>query len=57
VLICLGPAATVLAVDLCAHGIHAIDLGHIALFMRKYRCGEPMTLSKDDKGHDKESAT
>lgn len=53
VLICLGPTATVLAADLCAHGVHAIDLGHIALFLRKHRNGEPMWLSKDDKGHDK----
>lgn len=53
VLICLGPTATVLAVDLAAAGIHAIDLGHIALFLRKRRRGEPMILSKDDKSHDK----
>jgi len=52
-LICLGPTATVLAVDLCARGVHAIDLGHIALFIRKFRRGEPMTLTKDDKSHDK----
>ena len=52
-LLCLGPTATVLAVDLCARGVHAIDLGHIALFLRKYRRGEPMTLTKDDKSHDK----
>lgn len=53
VLLCLGPTATVLAVDLAARGFHAIDLGHIALFLRKFRRGEPMTLSKEDKGHDK----
>lgn len=55
-LICLGPTATVLAVDLCARGVHAIDLGHIALFLRKFRRGEPMWLSKDDKSHDKPRA-
>ena len=55
-LLCLGPTATVLAVDLCARGVHAIDLGHIALFLRKYRRGEPLTLSKDDKSHDKVTA-
>lgn len=49
VLIGLGPTATVLAVDLCARGIHAIDLGHVALFLRKYRRGEPMWLTKDEK--------
>jgi hypothetical protein len=49
VLIGLGPVATVMAVDLCAKGFHAIDLGHLAMFLRKYRRGEDMTLSKDDK--------
>lgn len=52
-LLCLGPTATVLAADLAARGVHAIDLGHIALFLRKHRRGEPMTLTKDDKSHDK----
>jgi glycosyltransferase GT-like protein len=56
-ILCLGPTATVLAVDLCARGVHAIDLGHVALFLRKYRRGEPMWLSKDDKSHDKLAAT
>jgi hypothetical protein len=49
VLICLGPTATVMASDLCAKGIHAIDLGHVGLFLRKHRDGRPMWLSKDDK--------
>lgn len=48
-LICLGPTATVMAVDLCAKGVHAIDLGHIGMFLRKHRRGEPMWLSKEDK--------
>lgn len=52
-IICLGPTATVLAADLSARGVHAIDLGHTALFLRKYRRGEPLVLSKDDKSHDK----
>lgn len=52
-LLCLGPCATVLAVDLAKRGVHAIDLGHIALFIRKFRRGEPMTLSKADKSQDK----
>jgi len=34
---------------LCAKGVHAIDLGHVGMFLRKYRRGEPMWLSKDDK--------
>lgn len=49
VLLCLGPTATVLAVDLCANGKHAIDLGHLGLFLRKYRRGEPMVVTKADK--------
>lgn len=48
-LICLGPTATVMAVDLCAKGVHAVDLGHAGLFLRKHRRGEPMWLSKNDK--------
>jgi hypothetical protein len=39
VLLGLGPTATVLAVDLCRRGIHALDLGHVAMFLRKYRKG------------------
>jgi hypothetical protein len=49
VLLCLGPTATVMAVDLCAIGIQAIDLGHIGLFLRKHRRGEPMVVTQADK--------
>jgi hypothetical protein len=48
-LLCLGPTATVMAVDLCARGVHAIDLGHVGLFLRKHRDGRPMWVSKADK--------
>ncbi len=48
-ILCLGPTATVLAVDLCARGVHAIDLGHVALFYRKHVRGLPMQLTKDEK--------
>ena len=41
-LLCLGPTATVLAVDLCKRGVHAIDLGHVAMFLRKRKRGEAM---------------
>lgn len=44
VLICLGPTATVMAVDLCAEGIHAIDIGHLGFFLRKHRRGEDPTI-------------
>jgi hypothetical protein len=48
-LLCLGPAATPMAVDLCAKGVHAIDLGHIGMFIRKRRRGEPMTITLLDR--------
>lgn len=48
-ILCLGPTATVMAVDLCARGVHAIDMGHIGIFIRKHRRGESMWMSKDDK--------
>lgn len=34
-LLCLGPTATVMAVDLCARGVHAIDLGHAGMFYKR----------------------
>lgn len=34
VLLCLGPTATVMAARLAPLGVHAIDLGHLGLFMR-----------------------
>ncbi len=46
-ILCLGPTATVMAVDLCARGVHAVDLGHAAMFLRKHRRGEPMWLAKE----------
>lgn len=48
-LLCLGPTATVLAVDLCAIGVHAIDAGHIGMWLRKHRHGEPMVITPKDK--------
>lgn len=35
VLLSLGPAATVMAVDLCRKGVHAIDVGHMGAFYRR----------------------
>lgn len=35
VLLCLGATATVLAYDLAELGVHAIDLGHVGMFLRK----------------------
>jgi hypothetical protein len=48
-LLCLGPTATVMAVDLCARGVHAIDLGHIGMFWKKHTRGEQMWVSDEDK--------
>lgn len=36
VLLSVGPTATVLAVDLCARGVHAIDVGHMGAFYRRW---------------------
>lgn len=49
VLLCLGPTATVMAVDLCALGVHAIDLGHAGMWWRKHVHGEPMIQTDADK--------
>ena len=49
VLICLGPTATVMAVDLCAKGIHAIDCGHVGMFYRKHVEGQPIEVTDEDK--------
>lgn len=46
-LICLGPTATCLAARMARHGIHALDLGHIAIYYRRHLKGEPM-----DKKHE-----
>lgn len=37
VILCLGIAATVMAADLCAKGVHAMDLGHMGLFLKGVR--------------------
>lgn len=52
-LICLGPTATVLAYDLCQRGVHAVDLGHVAMFLRKRRRGDSMVVTDTDKAHDR----
>lgn len=33
-ILCLGPTATVLAARLARKGVHALDLGHVGMFMR-----------------------
>lgn len=39
VLLCLGATATVLANRLAYEGVHALDLGHIGMFMKKEKPG------------------
>jgi hypothetical protein len=39
----------VMAADLCAKGVHAIDIGHVGLFLKKHRRGESMTVTEADK--------
>lgn len=48
-ILCLGPTATVMAVDLCARGVHAIDLGHMGMFYKKHINGEPLWVTDADK--------
>ncbi len=52
-LLCLGPTATVMAVDLCARGVHAIDLGHAGMFHKKHMVGEPMWVTDEEKAVDR----
>jgi hypothetical protein len=52
-LLCLGPTATVMAVDLCAKGVHAIDLGHLGMFHKKRVAGDPMWVTDEDKAVDR----
>lgn len=48
-ILCLGASATVMAVDLCAKGVHAVDLGHVGMFLRKHRRGDLMVVTDQDK--------
>jgi hypothetical protein len=52
-LLCLGPTATVMAVDLCARGVHAIDAGHAGMMYNKHILGLPMWVTKEEKDVDR----
>lgn len=52
-ILCIGPTATVMAVDLCARGVHAIDAGHLGLFVKKKLRGERLNVTEEDKAVDK----
>ena len=56
VLLCLGPSATALAVAFCARGVQAIDLGHVGMFLRKHRRGDPMWVTDTEKDVDRKKA-
>lgn len=44
VILCLGATATVLAARLAAKDVHAIDLGHVGMFMRRAAITKPEGL-------------
>lgn len=52
-ILCLGPTATVMAVDLCAKGVHAIDAGHLGMFAKKHYAAESLVVTEDDKAVDR----
>lgn len=49
VMICLGATATCLAWRLGNSGIHALDLGHIAMFYRRFLKGQDLVGYKDNE--------
>lgn len=49
-LLCLGATATVMAVDLCARGVQALDLGHIGMFLK--RADRPPAQALEEGRHD-----
>ena len=53
ILLCAGPTATVLAYDLANEDYHAIDIGHIGMFLRKHYNNEPMVVTEKDKAFDR----
>jgi hypothetical protein len=49
VVLCIGATATVLAWELAQCGVHAVDLGHLAMFKRKAASGLPATVTDEDR--------
>ncbi len=45
VLLCCGPTATVLAAELAERGVHAVDLGHIGMFLRRTKMSADEALA------------
>lgn len=46
VLLCCGPTATVLAVDLARRGIHAVDLGHLGMWLKRRKLSPEAALAE-----------
>lgn len=53
VLLCLGATATIMAEELSVKGVHAVDLGHVGMFIRKHERGAPMTVTEADRDWDR----
>lgn len=49
VFLCIGATATVLAWELAGYGVHALDLGHLAMFKRKAAAGAPLAVTDEDR--------
>lgn len=49
VFLCIGATATVLAWELAGFGVHALDLGHLGMFLRKARDGQPLLVTDQDR--------
>lgn len=45
-LLCLGPTATVMAMDLSRRGVHAVDLGHVGMWMRRLNMAPEVALAE-----------
>lgn len=52
-LLCLGPTATVIAHELSCKGVHAVDLGHVGMFLRKHIHRQPMVVTEQDRAVDR----
>lgn len=46
VLLCCGAMATIMAVDLCAKGVHAVDLGHIGMWFKRQQLSADLALAE-----------
>lgn len=49
VILCLGATATAMAYLLAQEGLHVLDLGHMAMFLRKLDAGQPLERLDEDR--------